>query len=107
MTSQLQTLRSQVELYKLQHGDAYPTTGGTATGAWDWTQLTGTSVYAGNTVGPYLQQIPINPLTGVSVVNSVATDPAVGTASAGAGFVFSQATGKLFGVDKNSKTTAD
>src|SRR5215471_11077401 len=65
VSSLLQTIRSQVELYKLQHGDALPplTT--------DWTSLTNTSVYPAsstNTFGPYLQQTPKNPLNGNSVV---------------------------------------
>jgi general secretion pathway protein G len=107
LTSQLQTLRSQVELYKLQHGDAYPTSDGTAAGTWDWTKLTGTTTYAGNNVGPYLQQIPVNPQNQSNAVGSVATDPAVGTASAGNGFVFSQATGKIYATDKAFKTTND
>jgi len=111
MTSQLQTLRSSIELYKLQHGDLYPTGAtGAATEAWDWTKLTGktnSDGSAGGNLGPYLQQIPVNPLNSSSNVGSVATDPAVGTASAGNGYVFSQATGKIFGLDKNSKTTAD
>jgi len=107
LTSQLQTIRSQVELYKLQHGDAYPTSDGTAAGTWDWSKLTGTSTYASKTVGPYLQQVPTNPQNGKTAVASVATDPAVGTASANNGFVFSQATGKVFATDKSFNTTAD
>jgi general secretion pathway protein G len=109
MTSQLQTLRSQVELYKLQHRDAYPLD---ASGAWDWTKLTtktddtGAASAAATAVGPYLQQIPVNSLNKLSNVVIVAADPAVGAAGAG-GFVFSSATGKIFGVDKDSKVTAD
>jgi general secretion pathway protein G len=33
LTSQLQTIRSQVELYKLQHRESWPTTDGTADAA--------------------------------------------------------------------------
>src|SRR3954463_12066932 len=41
LSSQLQTLRSQVELYKLQHRDSYPTTDGSSDPTkWDWTRLT-------------------------------------------------------------------
>ena len=67
--SQLQTLRSQVELYKNQHNNEYPTSDGTLTGTWDWTKMTsntdidgavgttaGTHIY-----GPYMQQAPKNP----------------------------------------------
>ena len=40
LTSQLQTIRSQVELYKLQHRDRYPTSDGEVDSAWDWGMLT-------------------------------------------------------------------
>ena len=68
--SLLQTVRSQVELYRMQHGDQYPTADGAVDSAWDWTKLTGTSTYGGNTYGPYLQQTPLNPYTqSATVVN--------------------------------------
>lgn len=62
----LQALRSQVELYKLQHGDRYPTTSGKPVAAeWSWELLTGkTTDPAGRNVGPYLMRIPENSLTG-------------------------------------------
>src|SRR3954453_3386064 len=48
LASQLQTLRSQIELYKLQHGDVLPDL------VTDWTPLTTASIGAdGNSVGPY------------------------------------------------------
>jgi general secretion pathway protein G len=110
IASQLQTLRSQVELFKLQHRDRYPLTDlNDITTAWDWAKLTTKTDedgVAGGTLGPYLQQIPMNPLNNLNTVESMATDPAVGDASTG-GFVFSQSTGKTFAVDKNMKVTAD
>src|SRR5580765_2196759 len=63
LTSQLQTLRSQVELFKLQHGDVAPkliTTG--------WSELTGQTTYGGKTFGPYMQAAPVNPLANSSSV---------------------------------------
>jgi len=99
LQSQLQTLRSQVELYKLQHRDSYPTSDGTATGTWDWTRLTGktddtgAASTAATAVGPYLQQTPVNSLTNSSTVAA--------SAAAGVGFVFQSSTGKLFGVNKD------
>ena len=76
-----QTLRSQVGLYRLHHGDEWPTDGGTAGDPWNWDLLTQTSNYGGRTYGPYLQQTPVNPFNGLSSV--------AGTASATAGFVVS------------------
>src|SRR3990170_4630767 len=65
LVSQLQTLRSQLELYKLQHRDNYPTDTGASDGAWNWdllTQITdedGAAFVAGTSTtgpfGPYLQ----------------------------------------------------
>src|SRR4051812_35783910 len=57
VTSQLQTIRSQVELYKLQHLDQLPAL------LSDWSQLTGRTNQSGTTTGatsfgPYLQQNP-------------------------------------------------
>lgn len=71
VTSQLQTLRSQVELYKNQHNNAYPTSDGTATGDWDWTLLTSKTTIDGAKTGsateliygPYVQQPSKNPFT--------------------------------------------
>ena len=68
LKSQLQTLRSQIELYKLQHGDTLPDL--TANSGNNWTLLTSTSTYQGQTVGPYMQSIPVNPLTNASVVKN-------------------------------------
>lgn len=67
--SLLQTVRSQVELYKMQHGDQYPTSDGTATGDWtNFSKLTGKTdadgtINAAGAYGPYLQQEPKNPWT--------------------------------------------
>src|SRR3954470_16357827 len=55
LTSQMQTLRSQIELYKMQHKDTWPTSDGKATSAWDWTKLTGKTAdtgAAGGNFGP-------------------------------------------------------
>jgi general secretion pathway protein G len=69
LTSQLQTIRSQVELYKLQHRDKLPDLASTTL---KWTQLTGKTNELGTTdpadgelkFGPYLQQDPANPIYG-------------------------------------------
>lgn len=73
LTSQLQTIRSQVELYKLQHRDQYPTADGTLTGTWDWSKMTTRTDENGvefadgaptGPFGPYLQAEPKNSLSG-------------------------------------------
>lgn len=85
LRSLLQTIRSQVELYKLQHGDIYPTDDGAVDGTWDWTKLTGRTNQAGTVMpdggdpasypfGPYLQSTPVNPLNNLSVMGSAAAN---------------------------------
>ena len=113
LVSQLQTMRSQVELFKLQHRDTYPTSDGTLTGTWDWSLLTGKTNDDRTTTGtpkfgPYLQATPVNPINDASVGAAsddliyVATDPAYGAAVTGgpAGWVMSQATGKIYATSK-------
>jgi general secretion pathway protein G len=98
LRSLLQTIRSQVELYKLQHGDLYPTDDGAVDGAWDWAKLTGRTNQAGDTgadatlfpFGPYLQSTPVNPL-----VTDVAARSVMGTAAAADVGFFITADGKI------------
>ncbi len=93
--SLLQTVRTQVQLYKLQHGDEWPTSDGSADASkWDWSKLTGTTTYGGETFGPYLQQEPKNPWTNANGVAATTT----AFASATDGFVFTSA-GKIIMVD--------
>jgi general secretion pathway protein G len=66
MIATLQTVRSQLELYRVQHNSNYPTL------AQLWGNLTGTTDAAGSTdgtnFGPYLQKAPTNPFTNTSTV---------------------------------------
>ena len=54
LVSQLQTIRSQMELYQIQNNGNYPTITGT-----DWDAMTIRDET--NNTGPYLQQAPRNP----------------------------------------------
>ena len=91
--SLLQTIRAQVELYKLQHGDKWPTASGNPVAAeWDWDALTGTTTYGSKTFGPYLQQTPANPFNNSSTVAAAA--------ASGVGFVV-DTNGKIFAVDSD------
>ncbi|MGI6273489.1 MAG: type II secretion system protein [Anaerohalosphaeraceae bacterium] len=66
LVSNLQTIRSQIELYKIQHNDNPPTDATTFEA-----QMTGLTDVDGNAAaapgpgvfGPYLQKIPVNPFT--------------------------------------------
>ena len=97
LASQLQTLRSQIELYKLQHGDTIPDI------VTAWTPLTATSTYNSTTFGPYMQAVPVNPLNNSSVVVDGTGAAAAGSAC---GFVYDKTggTGHIFGTDTNGTT---
>ena len=106
LTSQLQTLRSQIELYKLQHLDQLPSqlVGGTPS----WDQLINKTDNAGTTgttsaypFGPYLQSAPINSLNGQSAMLVVTADQTLGgslTGGSNKGFVINSNNGKVWGV---------
>ena len=112
LVTMVQSLRSQIALFKLQHNDRLPganplvDSGGTFAEATFWAQMTQFSDLAGATsatktatavYGPYMQSQPVNPLTNASVT-------ADGTAAvAGASFVYDYnggiGSGKIWGID--------
>ncbi len=81
----LQSVRSQIELYKIQHNGALP---GAATGVTFTQAMTGYTVQGGTagtagavgTYGPYLQKIPSNPYTDA---NETAVETGTGTPGGG------------------------
>ncbi len=76
LVTNLQTIRSQLELYKLQHNGNYPTD--STTFANQMTQKTTASgSTTDGTLGPYLLSVPNNPYTSTNTINA-----ADGTASA-------------------------
>ena len=105
LTSQLQTMRSQLELYKLQHLDKLPST--LIGSSPDWSQLINKSDNTGTTgtatslpFGPYLQSAPVNSLNGKTDVLVVTADQVLGGAASGAsgkGFVINSNDGKIWG----------
>ena len=113
MTSQLQTLRSQVELYKLQHRDQPPDL------SENWDVMLKCTDDAGNVkttdpanvpdetfkFGPYMQAAPVNPLTGSST--GVAGETTLGTPTTSTGWIYNSQTGELKGVSKGGAATDD
>ncbi len=78
LISQLQTIRSQLELFQVQHNGKYPV----LDGADPWKVMTVNSiatVYTSSTAdgngdyGPYLQAPPVNPFTGTATVGTGTT----------------------------------
>jgi len=106
LVSDLQTVRSQVELYKVQHLEVLP--GGDAN-SWDATtfhdQLTMFTDVSGNTnasksttykYGPYLQKFPTNAFNDSSAVKKVTADPnADGDISGTEGWWFNPSNGRF------------
>ncbi|MGB2823083.1 MAG: prepilin-type N-terminal cleavage/methylation domain-containing protein [Phycisphaerae bacterium] len=102
MVSDLQTVRSQVELYKIQHLDDYP---GTVNDVWTignfvthLTSKTDMNGVAGGILGPYLQKFPTNPFNADATVRDAtgASDP--NTEVGANGWWFNSTTGN-FGVN--------
>jgi general secretion pathway protein G len=122
LTSQLQTVRSQVELYKLQHLDQLPpalAAGGAAPGVWvEMTSKTDAdhTISATGKFGPYLQASPVNPLNNNADVALTTADygSGGGTNTLGSsGFLLNVSTGKIwatsaqFGFVFNEGDTSD
>jgi len=107
LVSQLQTIRSQLELYQVQHNGDYPDLTTTSTSAWaqlvSETDIDGsTSPAAGAiTYGPYLQKPPANPFEDTAVVAQGAS--ALGSAAADVGWVYNLATGEIQAVVEQGK----
>ncbi len=102
--SSLQSLRSQIQLFKIQHNDTPPAL---ATFDADMTTETEQDAAAtagdasGNEVGPYIQQVPFNPWNqSQTVANADA---------AGVGWVYVEATGDIYvGIsDATADVTSD
>ena len=89
----LNSVRNQIELFKGQHNDQPPQ----LVGMWtlmmtsSGTTETATATPTGTRWGPYLQDVPINPLNNMTTVSSATTDPNAGWyyEPAGIGFTFS------------------
>ncbi len=101
LTSDLQTLRSQLELYKVQHNEKYPDLdeNDAADTANFVNRLTGRTdqdgkINAAGAYGPYLQKFPSNPFmsTNQQTVNFGAVD---GTGDGTSGWHFNTAGGKF------------
>jgi general secretion pathway protein G len=105
LQAQLQTLRSQLELYQVQHNGDYPAADlDDADGSGEWTALTtetevdGTAGDAsGNEFGPYLQQPAVNSFEQSSTI-AVA-------AAAGVGWIYDAADGSIMAVMPTAKAT--
>lgn len=108
LRADLQTIRSQVELFKIQHNDELPGTHGDvnfAEAMTTYTNVAGTNSSVTQSpgtgrYGPYLQKIPANPFTGDPDVAEVAGTTGLG--DAGTGWQINTITG-LFSADDTTE----
>ena len=99
----MHTMRSQIELYNMQHNSKYPDTIGDATNGY-LPQLTnktdiGGTLDASGAYGPYIEgDVPPNPYDGSNVVTSVTLSGAKPTAASGTagGWQYDPATGDIW-----------
>lgn len=95
LESQLQTIRSQLELYQIQHNGDYPTALQMWVNLLTETEVDGSAGdSSGNEFGPYLQQPP---------TNSFELSSTIGVAGAGVGWVYTEATGAIMAVVEATK----
>ena len=99
LKSDLQTMRSQIELYKIQHNDTAPALLTFEAQMTAYTLVDGTASTAGadDTYGPYLQQVPTNQFNDL---NTLDADGAAG----GGGWEYTAATGEIHPDDTDDCT---
>ncbi|UCG59926.1 MAG: type II secretion system protein [Phycisphaerales bacterium] len=103
LATDLQMMRAQIELYKVQHNDNLPgVANGTHTGAAGFVPslIGGTDIFGavGTDYGPYMQRIPTNQFVDSDVVtigNTAGVAPAVDV-TGNQGWFFDQDTGKIW-----------
>ncbi|OHB77983.1 MAG: hypothetical protein A2Z25_14070 [Planctomycetes bacterium RBG_16_55_9] len=91
LCTDLQTVRSQIELYKIQHNDDLPGDG-SASFEQAMTGQTTQAGAVGTDFGPYLQKIPTNPFVSGADANDVTVGTAVAPTGAD-GWYFNSSTG--------------
>ena len=115
LATNLQSVRSQILLYKTQHNEIYPGStsdatlfGNQMTQYSDVTGAVSATPDANHPFGPYLQAVPVNPISGIStvtVINSGSTAFAAPTTDGG--WWFNMVTGEFRADLKDSWTKAD
>ena len=97
LSTNLQTIRGQLDLYKLQHNATYPTLLNFVNQMTKKSDVDGTINAAGK-FGPYLQRIPNNPFT----VGGVGNDVTNGAAASTKAWSYDETTGIFLANDAGS-----
>lgn len=103
LINNLQMIRTQVELYKIQHFNELPGTGAHmdfVTAMTSFSQPDGMPSVAGspNAFGRYLQKVPNNPFTMTNTIDVSAMEPEIGTSA----WFFNTETGEFRANDSES-----
>ena len=101
LMSDLQTVRSQIQLYKIQHNDNFPgIANGTHTASAGFeasltaeTDIYGVAAAAGTGFGPYIQQFPTNGFNNDKTILEAGTTP--GAATDATGWFYNNTTGEF------------
>ena len=97
--TQLQTIRSQIELYRIRNNGAYPDFLGVLGGTFG-DPLGATAIAQGLRGNDYLRSEPMNPRTGTSTIIATAATPAAPPAGAAAmlddGWLWNAGAGEFF-----------
>ena len=108
LASDLQTMRSQLELYKVQHLDNYPVAATFVTQLTSRTNSAGTVMPADGDAadypyGPYLQKFPTNPFVSGATADDVSTGTATVPGDGSTGWYFETDAGKFSPNDADHK----
>lgn len=94
-TFNLQTLRSQIQMYRTQHDGLMP-----AATLVELTKSTNRAGTAGTGAsfpyGPYLSGVPENPINGSTVVTSITNSPALAADVKSKGWLYNATTGEIW-----------
>ncbi|MHC4659399.1 MAG: type II secretion system protein [Planctomycetota bacterium] len=104
LVSDLQTMRSQIELYKIQHNDALPSA---ATVGFVPAMTGKTDQYgaAGGDLGPYIMKVPTNPFCATADANDVEIEAGItGLGGGDYGWHFDTGSG-MFRADTDAHTS--
>ena len=95
LCTDLQTMRSQIELYKIQHNDDLPAAGVDTEADFisDMTGQTNIAGAVGNDYGPYIQKVPTNQFNDLATIRIEAGASTAGAATHG--WVFNSTTGSF------------
>jgi general secretion pathway protein G len=94
VVTQLQTIRSQIELYRVRNNGGFPVLIDGTTPFLDIVNVPGTNLAPdGNT---YMKAGPINPRTGTSTVAAGTAEPTAAVARGDTGWIYDAATGNLW-----------